>query len=221
MGNFIDLTGRVYGSLTVIKQAEGQISPSGRHHKMWLCKCECGNFKVINGENLKRGLAQSCGCYQKKQASAACITHGDTDSRLYAVWCAIKRRCDNPNVPEYPRYGGRGITMCKEWHDNYASFKEWAYLNGYDENAPRGKCTIDRIDNDGNYEPDNCRWVDHRTQMNNVSYNHFETYNGETHTVAEWAELYHMPYSKLLQRLNTFGYGIEKALTYKNSYSPN
>lgn len=103
--------------------------------------------------------------------------------------------------------------MCDEWRDDYSSFKEWSIGNGYDENARRGQCTIDRIDVNGNYEPHNCRWVDQKSQMNNVSYNHIVEYEGEKHTVAELADRYNIPYSRLLQRLNRYGYSVEDAIT--------
>ncbi len=103
--------------------------------------------------------------------------------------------------------------MCDEWRDNYSACRDWAVANGYGENAYRGQCTIDRIDVDGNYEPQNCRWVDQKTQMNNVSYNHIIEYNGKSMTLAELADEYKMPYSMLIQRLNRYGYSIEDALT--------
>lgn len=124
----------------------------------------------------------------------------------------MKSRCNNPNTPEYHRYGGRGITVCKEWENSYIEFRDWAYDNGYNPNLPRGVCTIDRIDNDKGYCPENCRWVSQKEQMNNVSYNHYETLNGETHTLAEWAKIYNVPYYQIINRLRN-GYDIESALT--------
>lgn len=105
--------------------------------------------------------------------------------------------------------------MCDEWYNSYLEFEQWALNNGYDENAPRGKCTIDRIDVNGNYCPENCRWVDQKTQMSNVTYNHYETMNGVTHTVAEWADIYGVPYQILEGRLCR-GMSIEKAVINKD-----
>lgn len=210
-----NLVGERFGRLTVIAPAEDFIRKDGRHRARWLCRCDCGNEKVVYGENLTRNVTKSCGCLQKERASETKTVHGDTDSRLYGVWCAIKRRCFNEEDPAYHRYGGRGIIMCEEWKNDYSSFREWALNHGYDINALRGECTIDRIDNDKGYYPDNCRWTDQKTQMSNVSYNHYETYNGETHTIAEWARKYNMPYSKLFQRVSYYGYTMEEALNKK------
>ena len=199
--------------LTVVTRIEDSVSEKGRHRSRYLCKCDWGKEKIVFGENLTGGKTKSCGCFQKEQASKANTTHGDTDSRLYNVWSAMKRRCFNSEVPEYHLYGGRGITMCDDWRDNYGSFRNWAYANGYDANAKRGDCTIDRIDVNGNYEPSNCRWVSQKAQMNNVSYNHLIEYNGEKHTVAEWADIYNMPYARLSQRITKYGYSFEEAIS--------
>lgn len=111
--------------------------------------------------------------------------HGGKGEHLYEVWCSIKQRCLNPNNPRYARYGGRGITVCDEWLNDYPAFRKWAMENGYEDN---GKLSIDRIDNDGNYEPSNCRWADNLTQANNKSSNVLITYNGKTQTLREWSE---------------------------------
>lgn len=208
----IDLTGKQFGRLTVIGRAEDQVAPNGRRRVMWVCKCECGNVKVVNGDNLKGGKTLSCGCLHKEIARDNMITHGDTDSRLYGVWCAIKRRCCKSYEPRYDRYGGRGIKMCDEWLNDYSAFKEWALASGYRPDAERGECTIDRIDNDGDYSPSNCRWVSMREQANNKSTNRHITFRGETHTVAEWAEILGIPYERLYQRLTRCGYDVETAI---------
>lgn len=212
MGKAVDLTGQKFGRLTVVSQAESVYRKNGKPRRRWNCICDCGTERTIYGESLTRGLTLSCGCLQKERASECITTHGETDSRLYGVWCAMKRRCYNPNVPEYHRYGGRGIVICDTWREDYMAFSRWARESGYDESACRGECTLDRIDNDGPYSPDNCRWVTQSEQMNNVSYNRILEYNGEVHTVAEWAKIYDMPYGKLLQRLNRYGYSIQQAL---------
>ena len=95
------------------------------------------------------------------------VVHGGINDRLYEVWGSMKKRCNNPNDKSYKNYGGRGIKVCKEWNENYLSFKKWAYKNGYDENAPHGECTIDRINVNGNYEPNNCRWISNAEQQKN------------------------------------------------------
>lgn len=206
-----DLTGERFGRLVVIRPEEDHIDPSGRKRHMWLCRCDCGNTKVINGESLMCGYTKSCGCYQRERTSDASTIHGGRDSRLYAVWNSMKSRCFNKKNKAYYRYGGKGITVCDEWLD-FEVFRAWSLKNGYDPNAPRGMCTIDRIDNSKGYYPENCRWASSKTQMSNVSYNRIIEKDGETHTIAEWADLYNIPYDRLYQRLMR-GWDLETAAT--------
>lgn len=110
------------------------------------------------------------------------------ERRLYRVLQDMKSRCYNPKNRNYKNYGNKGIRICKEWLNDYLAFEKWALKNGYDENAPRGQCTIDRIDNNGNYCPENCRWVDMKTQHRNTTRNIFLTANGETLTLMEWSK---------------------------------
>ena len=141
-------------------------------------------------------------------------------TRLYKVWRNMKVRCDNPNCKEYKYYGGRGISVCEEWND-FIEFQKWAYANGYDENAKRGECTLDRIDVNKNYEPSNCRWVNMKVQCNNRrlwgtnTHNHKMitwTYKGETHTVREWSEITGID-NKILRTRKHKGWNIERILT--------
>lgn len=162
----IDLTGKRFGSLTVISRSENRVC-NGHIQVMWLCRCDCGKEKVIRGTHLKSGAVISCGCVGKKNSAEAKIKHGHTHSRLYGVWCNMKNRCYNANVPCYFRYGGRGVRVCNEWLHDFGAFYNWAIQNGYDEDASYGKCTLDRIDNDGDYAPDNCRFVSMKVQCKN------------------------------------------------------
>lgn len=160
-----DLTGKKFGRLTVIGVGAPYVSNNITKVR-WLCKCDCGNTVEVRASYLKDGRTKSCGCYQMEMTSAACTTHGMSHSRLFAVWSSMIQRCTNENNSGYKNYGGRGICVCDEWMD-FVAFKDWAILSGYDEDAPYGQCTIDRINNDGNYEPSNCRWVDMLTQSKN------------------------------------------------------
>lgn len=138
--------------------------------------------------------------------SAKQATHKQSNTRLYGIWCAMKRRCNNKNTIAYADYGGRGIQVCDEWLNNYVAFMEWALSNGYSEIL-----SIDRIDNDGNYEPSNCRWVDSVAQVANRRSNVVYTYNSESHIISEWASIFGIPYKTLHYRLS-HGWDIADAL---------
>lgn len=213
MGKFIDLTGQKFNRLTVISRK----GTNKCGNVLWKCKCECGNETVTEGTYLLTGHTKSCGCLLKDSAKyrnkEKTTTHGltyDRDgkiARLYRIWLGIKTRCFNPNEPGYFRYGGRGIKVCDEWMHNFKTFHDWALDNGYKENL-----TIDRINNNGNYEPDNCKWATSKEQANNRRTNRRITMKGETKTVAEWAEDSNIKYCQIIARLND-GWSLEKATT--------
>lgn len=212
MSKLKDLTGLTFGRLTVIGRAPSVVRNNGSPRTMWYCQCSCGKTVTVTGDNLTRGNSLSCGCYHYESASKDMTTHGKSNSRIYNVWCAMKNRCYNPNVPSYRLYGARGIVMCDEWKTNFVSFYGWALQNGYDENAPRGVCTIDRIDNDKGYNPENCRIATQQEQMNNVSTNHRITYNGESHTLAEWSRITGISAFTIRNRIAKLGWSPERAL---------
>lgn len=179
----IDLTEQRFGRLTVVRRVDAENTGTS-----YLCKCDCGKEIVALANNLRRGHTTSCGCYREEKRPTLRYKHGYTHSRIYEVWYHLKDRCNNPNNPRYSSYGGRGITLCKEWYDPKA-FIEWAYANGYKDDAEYGETTVDRINNNKGYSPDNCRIADAIQQSNNRRTNKFITYNGETHTVAEWSRI--------------------------------
>ena len=158
-----DLTGQRFGRLVVLRRYGS--TPGGQ--ATWICQCDCGNQHAVVGSSLRRGYTNSCGCLRDEIVSKKQGTHRKTKTRLYNVWTHMLQRCYNPNHTAYERYGGRGITVSDEWLHNFQAFYDWAMANGYDENAPIGKCTIDRIDNNKGYSPDNCRFVDMKVQNSN------------------------------------------------------
>lgn len=210
MGNMKDLTGQKFEMWTVL-EVYGKNKSGGY---MWLCQCDCGKIKAIDGRSLRSGTSKSCGCGRSVYGDLyGHGKHNGRNDRLYAVWVGIKDRCLNSNSKFYHRYGGRGITICDEWKDDYPAFKEWAYSHGYNDQAPKGECTIDRINNDEGYSPENCRFTTSMEQCNNRSNNHRVEYNGEEHTIAEWCRITGIPKYTLLYRINRYGWDIEKALT--------
>lgn len=275
MDRFIDLTGNKFGKWTVIKRVENDRYGQTRY----LCRCECGNEKVVMGKSLRRGLSKSCRCPKnltgmkfgflsvgnetylldkkgcklrayyclcdcgkekivlaKHLTSGHCVScgcYGRSKNRmiesvikikycniefgcrnpLYEVWHGIKKRCSDEKEANYY---GRGITICDEWRNDFQAFYDWAMANGYKvEKLSSGKnrWTIDRIDNDGNYEPNNCRWVDIKAQSNNKRTNHYLEYKGKTQSIADWGRELGVSASLITQRINKGGWSIEEALT--------
>lgn len=169
-----DISGKRFGKCIAIK-------PLGKRKNnkvVWLCKCDCGNYFETIGTQLTGGKTKSCGCICKK--------HGMFGTRLYGVWRSMKERCYVESNISHKHYGARGITVCDEWQE-FIPFMEWAYKNGYDETAKRGECTLDRIDVNGNYCPENCRWVDMSVQSNNKTNNVYLEYGSKIDTLSNHA----------------------------------
>lgn len=200
------LTGEVFGRLTAIDRIDDYVSPSGRKMPVWRCECSCGNEVNVMSCHLMSGATQSCGCYNQ-ECRVSRIKHGKTKSKLYAVWNSIKGRCRNENNTAYKNYGGRGIQICDEWADDFETFYNWAINNGYSE-----ELTVDRIDVDGNYTPDNCRFVSDVVQANNKRDNKIIKYNGISKTVSEWSKECGLKKATLYARLYR-GWSFERAIT--------
>ena len=174
--------------LTVLRQEESK-NQENSSDTYWLCECNCGNHKqiIVRGTDLRQGRVRSCGClfdeYINDMRDNSCKSE-----KLYAIWCGIKGRCYVESNSSYKNYGGRGIQVCDEWKNSYSNFKNWAINNGYNENAMRGECTIERIDVNGNYCPNNCKFVTSKEQANNRRSNRLITINGVTKNITEWAD---------------------------------
>lgn len=198
MSSKIQMIGKRFGHLTVI--AEGP-KRDGSRETRWICKCICGKITTsIDGSNLRSGRTKSCGCYRREVLKKRKILHGLNKTRIHKLWLGMKQRCSNPNSASYERYGGRGIKVCEEWAKNFQSFYAWAMGSGYDPEAKRGECTLDRIDVNGDYCPENCRWSTAKEQGNNRRSNVVVEINGEAKTLSQWANEINIPYGIIYSR---------------------
>ena len=188
----------------------------GIEHKpkkwIWRCRCDCGNETACAPYKVIHGKTKSCGCMKADRAREMTqkyrIKHGGRHERLYHTWIGMRKRCRDPKDKDYGNYGGRGINICDEWYNDYAAFRSWASSNGYSEGL-----TIDRIDVNGDYCPDNCRWATLSEQGRNKRCNKLIEINGEVKTLADWCDIYHMPYYPVHQRIHIRGWDAERALT--------
>lgn len=201
-----DLTGQQFDRLYVKRRSE-QRSKEGR--VMWVCSCSCGNIVLVDTKSLTTRNTKSCGCYSKEVHSRILTKHGASRSKLYFVWNDMKSRCTDVNAVPYRDYGGRGIIVCNEWMTSFESFQQWALSNGY-----RQGLTLDRIDVNKGYNPENCRWVTMKVQCNNKRNNRFISYNNETRTISEWSEIAGINKAVIRYRLNS-GWDVKDALTIK------
>ena len=173
----------------------------------WRCVCECGNECVVHTTSLTTGNTKSCGCYRIEKSKLLYSGVRQNDKHLYAVWNGIKQRCLNPHSKAYKNYGGRGIGIDREWAENYESFYNWAMRTGYKKGLE-----IDRINNDGDYCEDNCRFVNKKIQANNKRNVKLYTIDGNTKSLPQWCREYNQEYYLVRQRVYKLGWPIEKAL---------
>lgn len=203
MGTIKDLTGQRFGRLVVVNY----------HHSnrgaFWLCRCDCGNETIAKGTNLRYGSTKSCGCGSIEQAQKNCATnrqkgHQLSKTPIYKVWKNMKRRCYSKTNKRYANYGGKGVVICEAWLNDFRAFYDWAMANGY-----RRDLSIDRIDVNGNYCPENCRWATAKEQANNTTRNHYITYKGEINTAKQWSEKLNMTYATFQHRIQR-GWTMER-----------
>lgn len=198
-----DLTGQRFGRLVVIG-----VDDRNTRKTYFYCQCDCGAVKSIRSDGLLSGAVRSCGCMKREQDRTnltANHKHKMSHTRPYEIWQGMKRRCYNPHDARYDRYGGRGITVCDEWRDDFSAFYRWALDNGYADNL-----TIDRIDNNKGYSPENCRWTDFETQCRNRTTNIRITIGNATKPLTEWCEIFELDYQTIHARYNNDGFkGID------------
>lgn len=202
-----NLEGQRFGRLTAI-----EICGRSKSKKvLWRCSCDCGNETIVSSCHLMSGHTKSCGCYASERAKTLAketrVTHGQRNTRLYNIWSSMIERCTLKKQKAYHNYGGRGITVCEEWK-TFENFYNWAIENGYSD-----ELTLDRIDNDGNYCPDNCKWSTYKEQARNRRTNIYITYNEETKILRDWENYLGMKNGTLSDRINRRGWSIEKAFT--------
>lgn len=163
---------------------------------LWKCVCRCGKYFVSTGGNIRSGNTKSCGCYSIKRTKESNTTHGDSGTRLHNIWYGIIRRCTRPSNSMFDYYGGRGITVCNQWLNSYEEFKEWSISNGYADDL-----TIDRIDNDGGYTPNNCRWVTYKEQGLNKRNSRMVEFNGKVMNLSTVSEISGIAESTIRNRI--------------------
>lgn len=195
-GTVKNIVGNHYGRLTVIA-----FDHVRNRSSYWRCICDCGNETIVRGDCLKSGNTKSCGCLNHEATN---VIHGLANTRLYHTYHAMRQRCYNPNERFFARYGGRGIKVCDEWLNDFQTFASWARSHGYADGL-----SIDRIDNDGDYTPENCRWVDQRTQNRNNSRNTVIEFRGERKILTEWCETFGVNVSTAISRIRR-GWSLDR-----------
>lgn len=208
-GRIKNLTGKRFGKLVASKC----VGKDRHNNAVWLCRCDCGREKTVASRSLVSGNTRSCGCLETGRFinGLGGKRHGGSNERLYRVWGGMRNRCYDENRPEYPNYGGRGIRVCDEWLHDYAAFRKWAYENGFDPDLSGYECSIDRIDVNGDYRPDNCRWIPMSEQGWNTRRIGMIEYRGEPMTLVEASGLYGIAAKTIKGRLKR-GWPVERAV---------
>ncbi len=195
----IDLTGQRFGRLVAIEVA------LKRGNRRWICRCDCGTTKPVLQQSLLSGLTHSCGCLRREATAANNRTHGLSHRAEYQIWCGMKQRCEYPPHICYARYGGRGIRVCERWQDFAAFLADMGP-------RPSTKHSLDRIDSNGDYSPDNCRWSTSSEQASNTRRTRLVTFRGETLPASHWADRLGLDRNMVLRRIRE-GWSAERALT--------
>ena len=200
----VDIAGQKFGRLFVL----GPIKQTANSSIVWRCQCDCGNIADVLGGSLRDGKTQSCGCYNRESSRERVYSHGMKGTRIYRIWNAMKARCKYPSSPSYENYGARGVSVCQQWQDSFEDFHFYvAQLPHFDEDG----YSLDRIDNDGNYEPGNIKWSTRAEQSSNKRNNLLITFNGKTQCVAAWSREVGVPTGTIAYRIR-HGWPIERAL---------
>lgn len=194
-----------FGRLVVLRRAPDRALGQTR----WECQCDCGNYTTVYAGSLRRGDTVSCGCYHREASSRRNSTHRMTGSPTHVSWNRMLQRCRNPKSPDYPQYGGRGIGVCDRW----SSFE--AFLADMGQ-RPSLSYSLDRIDNDGGYEPGNCKWATRAEQQNNRRTTKRITYNGETLALGDWARRTNIPAKTLHMRHERLGWTPGQTLGFES-----
>lgn len=194
------LIGKKFNSLEILKL--DKVNKSGQYYI--LCKCNCGKIKSFRADRVLNGISKTCGCQNKNYKYGDHHNLSHKYANLYSMWNTMRHRCKNPQNNKFKDYGKRGISYCSEW-DDFPTFLSWSVSNGYKKGL-----SLDRIDNNGNYEPKNCRWVTNKEQQRNTRKSHFVVYKNTKKTIAEWCELLELPYKTILYRI-LHNWGIEKS----------
>lgn len=205
-----ELVGKRFGKLIVVSRF-AENTKSGK--AQWVCKCDCGNTTIVPTYRLTMGETQSCGC---KKFESHNKKHGMKHTRIYSIWCGVKKRCNNPKCKNYNRYGGSGISICEEWNNNFMAFYEWSMKNGYKDSL-----TIDRIDSSKGYSPENCRWATRKEQNNNRRNNLKISYQGRTQTLKQWCDELNLKYELVRSRIKDSGMTFEEAICAGIPEEPN